>query len=366
MKKFKFWKYGLAVLVMAVALAGCGGGGGGDAAPAGPTPVPLTFATVPLAGIGGTFGAAVAVNSGAAAVKAVGQADNAALQTMGVRWDVNPVAKTAAAPVQLPPLGAGTFSAAYAVNNAGVSVGEADDGVSIVAASWSVDAVPVVTALPTAAGIVAPSAAYGINTAGQIVGEATLGGALHAVLWNDSAAAPVDLGLLVGGTFSAAYFISDAGIVVGEADDATGNSMAVAWRVSPIGGITAGPVVIAPLTGHVSSIALAVDAAGRVVGESEDATGVIHAAMWTINTTTLAPAPGTDLGAGGSASMINSVSRIAGQLGTPALAKVWQVGFPASPGNVLIGAGPSQAFGINNTNVVVGADGANAFVAFPQ
>jgi probable HAF family extracellular repeat protein len=366
MEKLKFWKLGLAVLVMAVALAGCGGGGGGGAA-AGPTPAPLTFTTTPLVGIGGTFGIAVAVNNAATSVQVVGQADTAGLDTRGVRWDVDAVTGIPVAPVTLDPIGAGTFSAAYAINNAGIAVGESASGADTVAAFWSADAIPVVTALPTAAGILAPSAAYGINNAGQIVGEATVGVTPHAVLWNDSVAAPVDLGLLVGGTASAAYFISDAGIVVGEADDATG-IWAVAWRVSPAGDLVAGPVVLTPMTGHVAGIALGIDAAGQVVGESEDGVGAIHAALWTINTTTLATAGGVSLGAGGSANAINAVSRIAGQLETPVLAKVWDARFPAlAPDNVFaVGVGPSQAFGINNANMVVGADGSQGFVAIPQ
>ena len=66
------------------------------------------------------------------------------------------------------------------------------------------------------------SYAYGINNAGQIVGYSYITGntAYHAFLWTPGSGM-LDLGTL-GGTYSFAYGVNDAGQVVGESTLASG------------------------------------------------------------------------------------------------------------------------------------------------
>ena len=59
------------------------------------------------------------------------------------------------------------------------------------------------------------SSAYGINDAGQVVGVSdTAGGAYHAFITGPNGMGMRDLGTL-GGAYSSAYGINDAGQVVG-------------------------------------------------------------------------------------------------------------------------------------------------------
>jgi len=384
MNKYKIWKFGLAVaLALTLGLAGCGGGGGdvaanpdtdGDGIPNAVDALPndatrfVDNVTVQLTGLtppAASFSAATAVNNSG---KVVGYSQDAAA-IKAVRWAVNATTGTTGATETLNPLAgaANTYSAAYAINNAGVTVGETESGANIfVAASWAADGTTA-TALPLT-GAAAPAAAYGINNAAtaQIVGEAMFGGRQHAVLWNSATAAPVDLGILPGGTFSAAYAINDNGLVVGEADIAGGATHAVAWSVSAAGVKTLGPIDLGVITvADAASVAFDIDNSGRVVGESEDQAGVAHAGMWTLNST-LQPAEKTDLGANGSASAINNTNRIAGHLGATSLATVWDTQKTTLPNSAVVETAFSQATGLNDSNLVVGVQGTRAFVALPK
>ena len=376
---YSFRKFaGAALLALALFLAGCGGGGGSANNASGPDidgdGIPNTadafpsdatrFAaqtTVLLAGItGGTFSAAMAINN---SNQVIGLAENSAAEVKGVRWIVNTAGGTASPPVTLEPLTGNTYSAAYGINDAGITVGESNNGGETVAAFWPAGGTS--AAVLSLAGFAAPAAAYEINNAGQVVGEVTVGAVNRAVLWNGTAAVPADLGTLAGGTYSAAYSINDSGLVVGEANNSTGQNRAVAWLVSPQGAITAGPVDLGTLDGHVASFALGVDAAGRVVGESETAAGESRATLWTINPQTLAVTARTDLGSGG-AHAINGADRIAGYLGTPSLASVWDTRNLNLANNVQTGATFSQAFGLNDDNLVVGLSGTQGFVTMTK
>ncbi len=368
MKEKRIWKLGLAVaLAMALGLAGCGGGGGDAPAPAIPDQF-IDNVTVPLTGLtagGGGFSAATAVNN---AGKVIGYSEDATA-IKAVRWSVNATTGAVTAPETLSPLAgaANTYSAAYAINTAGVTVGETESGANIfVAAFWAANGTTATSLSLT--GAAAPAAAYGINNAAapQIVGEATFGGATHAVLWNSATAAPVDLGLLIGGTSSSAYAINDNGIVVGEATTAAGVTHAVAWSVSSAGAVVLGPVDLGVITvADVGSVAFGIDNTGLVVGESETAGGVIHAGMWTLNSA-LQPAAKTDLGANGSASAINNANRIVGHLGAASVATVWDLRKLTVPNAAVVETTFSQATGVNDNNLVVGLQGTRAFVAVPK
>lgn len=376
MKKYTIRKSLLAVLLaLNMALAGCGGGGGGatgpdidgdgipNAADAFPSDATRFAAqtTVLLAGIaGGSFSTPIAISNGN---QAIGLADNSAAEVRGVRWTVDAANRTVSAPATLEPLAGNFYSAAYAINDAGVAVGESENGVDVVPVFWPAGGTAA-TAL-SLTGFAALAAAYHINNAGQVVGEATEGGENRAVLWNTTAAPPVALGILAGGTYSAAYFINDGGLVVGEADNSAGATRAVAWLVSPLGAVMAGPVDLGALAGHAASTAMGVDASGRVVGESETALGEDRAALWTINPQTLAVTARTDLGSGG-AHAINGANRIAGHLGTPSLASVWDTRNLNLPNSIQTGAATSQAYGLNDGNLMVGSLGPQGFVTLPQ
>lgn len=395
-----FRHHALAVLCLSLALAACSGGGGGGGAAA-PAPAPVVAAdvdldgipdaadavpndaakfvnnvTVPLAGLvpaGGGFTTATAVNNGG---NVVGYAETPAHELRAVRWLVSASDGSASAPTTLlPAAGGGTYSAAYAINNAGLAVGESEAaGGVFVATAWDAAGTPTVLAASVTFPVAGRSAAHGVNNRvkPQIVGEATtVGGTLRAVLWNGVAGAPVDLGILSGGTFSSAVAISNDGLVVGEADTATGVTHAVAWRVNASGGITLGPVDLGVITvADVRSIALGVDSAGRVVGESEDRAGVVHAGLWTLNEATLVPSAKTDLGANGSAAAINETNRIAGALGGAGQPTVWDARNTGLPNSAVPETVTAEVLGTNDGNLLVGmmatATGAGAFVAVPK
>jgi len=387
MKKESIWQFGLALaFALSLALTGCGGGGdvavnpdsdgdgipnAFDAAPNNPAlfidnvTVPLTAGTIAT-----RFSAATAINGSG---KVVGYAENAAGEIKAASWAVTVTGGTVAAPAitLAPAAGVNTYSAAYSVNTAGVTVGETENGANIVGAMWPATAANNTAATPLNMTGFAAGSAYGINNVGtgQIVGEArTAGGNFHAVVWNNATAAPVDLGLLAGGTTSAAYAINDGGLVVGEADTAAGATHAVAWRVNTAGAKVLGPVDLGVIqVADVASIALDVDNAGRVVGESDTAAGVTHAGMWTLNAATLVPSTKVNLGADGSATAITETGRIAGTMGATDLATVWdtrKTTLSNNAGNDTTAA--SQALGMNDRNMVVGLKGTQAFVSVPK
>jgi adhesin/invasin len=309
------------------------------------------WATVLLPGLGGSFAAATAVNPSNVVV---GLSEDGQGSLSGAIWSVS--GTTASAGLALAPLAGNTYSAAYAVDASGAAVGESEKGADYVPVLWAPG-----TTTPTELGLGsfgAPSAAYGIAD-GRIVGEATSATATVAVLWSSAAAAPVELASL-GGDRSAAYAVAGS-YVVGESTAAPGGaSVGAVWTLDGSGNPGA-PVALAPLAGHVSSVALGVDAAGRVVGESEPASGAVHAVYWTVT----APQAPVDLGTG-SAQGVNAGGRVAGHGGVPVGPLVWDVRNPALVEGVL--EDPflfSQAYGLNGANVVVGSLDGGAFAAVP-
>jgi hypothetical protein len=149
---------------------------------------------------------------------------------------------------------------------------------------------------------------------------------------------------------SAAYFISDGGVIVGESRDTTGNLQAVAWML--VGGVYGAPTPLAALTGQATSAAFGVDAAGNIVGEAELSDGVIHGVVWSP-----AGAVVANLGANTSAQAISQGSgsdRIVGYVNAingADQAKIWnrldltdtQEEDPFS-----------QAYGVNDSSSIVG------------
>lgn len=320
----------------------------------------VEYATVPLVGLGGTFATATAVN---ASNVVVGLSEDGAGLLMGALWSVSGTTATNA--VSLNPIAGNGYSAAYAVDATGAAVGESEKILSVGPPLVSTS-VPVVWAAgastPTELSLGAfspPATAYGIAD-GRIVGETATGGGSAAVLWSDAGATPVALASL-GGDRSVAYAIAGS-FVVGESTvSAGGASIGAVWTLDASGNPGA-PVGLAPLPGDVSSIALGVDPAGRIVGESESDTGVVRAVSWTVS----APTEPRLLGAG-SAQGVNASGRVAGYGGLPVGPLVWDLRNLAILEGVLTDPNfqLSQAYGLNGANVVVGLLDGGAFAAVP-
>lgn len=315
-----------------------------------------SYATVLLDGLeGGLFGAAVGINGRS---EVVGLSEDGQGAMKGVKWTVT--GATAAGPAELAPIAGNGYSAAYAIGDDGLAVGESAKGADFVAVAWPAGA-PGPTEL-SLAGFGAPAAAYGIDGS-RIVGEAVGAGNTVAVLWTGTGANPVALGTL-GGASSSAYAISGNGLVVGESIDAGGATRGALWKVAP-SGVPGAPVALAPLPGHVASVALAVNAAGEIAGESETAAGETHGVLWRLDAS---GAPGAPLDLGiASASAVNASSRIAGSRSTPGIAAAWDTRNTFIADSILTGAFTvSQAYGLNDSNSVVGMADHRGFVAVPQ
>lgn len=124
--------------------------------------------------------------------------------------------------------------------------------------------------------------AFGINGLGQVVGRGLLAPPVrrHAVFWPNPSTV-LDLGTL-GGDNSEAFDINDDGLVVGQSETLTGDTVAFVWRAD-LGMHSLGTL------GGSASRAFAINAAGQIVGESTTSTGAVHAALWTITFATAVP-----------------------------------------------------------------------------
>jgi probable HAF family extracellular repeat protein len=155
------------------------------------------------------------------------------------------------------------------------------------------------------------SEANGINEAGQVVGSSTtapdqepFGPGTHAYLWADGTM--TDLGTL-GGETSSAIDINEAGQVVGDSETADGATRATLWHD--------GEVVDFGTLGGDHSTAIRINDAGQIVGHSTTAPGQelldpgTHAFVWEDGQM-------TDLGTLGSdfsrATSINEAGQIVG------------------------------------------------------
>lgn len=359
MKNFKLGILGL-LAGLALTLSACGGGGGGGGGGGSQTVAGLTFELKVLQSfLAGAFGAGVANNNND---QAVGMSDNGT-SLQAARWTVTDAVPQ---PTALEGLEVGAYSAAYGINDDGVTVGESALAGNTVAVVWAAGSTTA-TALNTL-GSGGFSAAYSINGTDRIVGEAVVdaNGNTAAVFWAGPTVTPVNLGTL-GGEFSSAYFVSDGGLVVGEAEVTAGGEVhAALWRPAAVAGTYLAAVPLAPLAGHIASSAFGVDGSGRVVGESQAADGTAHGVIWTVNAQGAVTAT-EDLGAGTSLAAANTGGRVVGYsaAGTGSdQAAIWNGATPADNQN--LGAAFSQAYGLNDSTQVVGVAGTQAFVAIPQ
>ena len=218
------------------------------------------------------------------------------------------------------------------------------------------------------------SEAHGVNAGGQIVGFAEAGGGYpHAAFWADSNSLVVDLDPL--GLASEAHAINASGQIVGNAfrNDTVHaafwpDSSSLATDLGSLGGVDSG-----------GSDALAINAAGQIVGWSGTDFGGQHAVFWANSSS-----PPTDLGilAGGYSSFaqaINASGQIVGFASCTCTfgrhAVIWlDSNSSAVDLNSLVSAESGwellYAYGINNSGAIVGYgihnDGlAHAFVLIP-
>jgi probable HAF family extracellular repeat protein len=127
--------------------------------------------------------------------------------------------------------------------------------------------------------------ANGINDHGQIVGQGAINGQEHAFLWDIGPGAPIDLGVLKGGTQSYATAINDNGHVTGYSDTSKAPYDAFRWDPSSQNG-TAGAMTdlggLKTVFGvPVASRGLGLNNSGQVVGFSQPvAGGSMQAVLW--------------------------------------------------------------------------------------
>jgi len=358
----RFTRILAALLVAAtLTLAGCGGGGDGGSTVASSafTPVELTNPTP----TGGAFSAGVGISDTGLAV---GFADDG-ISLKGAKWLIPPGQDPVPGEV-LAPLAGNSYSAAYGVNLAGLTVGESgttlvipDD--SSVAVYWPADGTSPVALSTTGLFAGGASAAFAISPDDQIVGEAVADadGNTAAVVWDSPTADPVILANLPGGSFSSAYPLGAEGRIVGEAQDDTGQIRAVTWLPLEGGGYDA-PLALDSVPEQVAGVAFSVDFSGRIVGEVELLSGVNQGVLWDFDGSLVAT-----LGDDTSAQAISDGNRIVGYAGAHSgsdFAMLWN-GANFND-NKTLEVPFSQAYGLNNSNTVVGVSGNQAFAAVRQ
>jgi probable HAF family extracellular repeat protein len=243
-------------------------------------------------------------------------------------------------------LSLGTGGYASAINNAGQIVGATVFHGVPLAALWNG---PLLTNLdPIGGGI---TYANGINGTGQVVGACDAG----AMTWNGGT--PTNLNINNGFSY-VANGISNGGTIVGNAYSYdSGNTIATAWSGSK--------VTVLPSLGGSYSDAYAVNNAGVIVGSSTNTAGTMLAVEWRgANATAL----GSLGGITSSAYAINGAGQVVGSSTNAAganLATLWKGTTAINLNNLLNPAVVQEgwvltaATGINNEGWIVG-DAVNA------
>ena len=178
--------------------------------------------------------------------------------------------------------------------------------------------------------------AYGINDAGQVVGSSnTRSGSTHAVTWQDSSMSDLDPSGLQGYVYEA-MAINNLGEIVGTAPATAGNaSHATLWQ--------SGAATDLGTLGNAYSIAWGINDNGQIVGQAGGQAFVRQNGVITALTT-----------AGGCAYAINSSGQVVGSSRVNVQydqATLWQNGQTISLGASF---NQSTAYAINDSGWIVG------------
>ena len=363
----------LVVLLAALSLIVSGCGGGGSSGPPGAEPLSIDKNTgLPLAPIDDGDSATVAGEFVLpAAINNVNQVVGAAEITAGgilqaALWEVDPDGTSGVAPKSLAALVPGGFAAAFDLNESGSIVGSAIDAQGRTRAVLWVDADQPPVTLPGRGGQFA--AAYSINETGRIVGVAeNTDDILEAVWWqlgeNAAVSGPSFFTAGPQGWEAAAYAVNAENHVAGELISPDGKSQAVLWHLDA--GVYARIDLPMPAEGFDHTVALALNSplSGEpllVAGEMSDdgAGGESRGVRWTLSNGTVTQALNLETTSiSSSAEAINTSGMIAGWRGTGPRATVWIETVPEA-----LLTTESQAFGINDGNLVIGRSGPTGFV----
>lgn len=173
------------------------------------------------------------------------------------------------------------------------------------------------------------SSAMAVNDSNLIVGTANDStGDVHPVFWSLTGATASQasrLEMLTGAAspvFGAAFGVNNLGDTVGESEDGTGGRQAIFWQGTGGSPVSASPTSLPALTGALFSAAYDVNSSRRVVGESQSG-GLTKAVTWlvTISGTTVTPGAAVMLGepSGGTSSsayFIGESNQIVGEYTT--------------------------------------------------
>ncbi len=222
-----------------------------------------------LPGLGGDFGYASGVNDRG---QVVGTASDASGRPHAVVWtdDGRRVHDLGIAPGDVASYGSG-------INGAGTVAGDSDAAdQSERPAVFGHGAVALLTTAATRYG-----AAEDVNDAGRVIGTTFLAdGQQHAAVWGPFRARGRDLGTLPGGTRASLVDIDDQGVATGGGNLGVHPDLthAIIWPGS-------GPLLaLRPLSGHFArdfAVARKLGPDGEAVGASQNASGDIHATIWT-------------------------------------------------------------------------------------
>ena len=357
------------VAAATLALAGCSDNNKSPAAPGVDSPAGITVAPIDdnnPATAPAVFAVPAAINDNN---QIVGSAEAVAGGTLQPTfWLVNDEGAATVAPTAMATLFAGGFAAAHDINSAGVIVGmAANTDTSIRAVVWAdKDAAPALLQGLTPGGF---AAAYGINDSGRIVGTAENDdGLLQAVRWqraiDGTLSGPFVLSGVPAGWEAEVNAVNADNTIAGELIDTAGISRAVLWQL--LGGSYVRLDLAVPAGfEHAVAVDLSSSAAGApliVVGEVADdgLGGLTQAVRWSVEggTVTVTNLGSVDRSSGAVA--VNNAGRAAGweKNASVDLATVWN----NSTGKSALLITDSQAFDINNNNLIVGRDASQGFV----
>jgi probable HAF family extracellular repeat protein len=290
-------------------------------------------------------------------------------------WDAGSMTNLGSMPPRPPSVSTNRFARGYAVNDAGVVVGEFNNDSS----RAFVYSGGVMTGLTRLAGDNDNGVAHDVNNAGVIVGISSNGSVSRATRWADSGSgyAPSDLGTIAGTATATgrAWAINDLGVVAGQSTNASGTTQATLWSDGSITNLTSlgdGARFSQAFAVNDDNVVVGSSFTGQTVGAligTSSTTSITRAFVWHSGAITeLSPfnlyAPGNAGPATNyhsAANDVNNAGLIVGNsqrvASSPAVATLWREGVPIDL-NSLIPAGSGwnllSAEGINDRGDIVG------------